>query len=78
MNIEDKWTRIAAAQLVGRTITKVRYMSQEEADDLGWYSRPVVMILSDGNVVFCSADDEGNNGGALFTNDKDQPVLPVI
>lgn len=72
------WTDIASKMLLGRKIVAVRYMSQEEADDMGWYQRPVVLQLDDGNIIYPSHDDEGNDAGALFTNDKDNPTLPVL
>ncbi len=72
------WTDIAKKQLLGRKITGVRYLSQEEADEMGWYHRPVVLQLDDGNIVYPSSDDEGNNGGVLFTNDVKNGVLPVM
>ena len=45
---------------------------------MGWYSRPVAFLLDNGVWIFPSADDEGNNGGALFTTDRNNSVLPVI
>jgi hypothetical protein len=75
---EKRWTDIASAQLLGRRIAYVRYMTDAEAKALGWYSRPVVLQLDDGNLIFPSQDDEGNGAGALFTNDDKQPVLPVL
>lgn len=76
--IEKKWAGIAAKQLLGRKIVNVRYMSKEEAEDMGWFSRPVVLQLDDGNILYPSADDEGNDGGAMFTNDKQNDILPVL
>lgn len=72
------WGDIAVKQFVGRKIVGARYLSQEEADEMGWYSRPVVLQLDDGNILYPSSDDEGNDGGALFTNDKENDVLPVL
>ena len=72
------WLKEAEEQLLGRKIVKVRYMTKEEAEDLGWYHRPVVMHLDNGNIIYCSCDDEGNNGGALFTTNEANPVLPVL
>ena len=46
-DVEKRWTEIAK-MLEGRTIVKVRYLSEEEADDLDWYCRPVVMFLDNG------------------------------
>jgi hypothetical protein len=72
------WLKEATKQLLGRKIVKVRYMTVDEMNDLGWYSRPVVMILDDGNIIYPSRDDEGNDGGALFTTNEANPVLPVL
>lgn len=75
---EELWTTIAKQQLEGRTIVAVRYMSIEEMEQLGWTNRSVMLQLDDGNLVWPSMDDEGNNAGVLFTNDQKQPVLPVL
>ena len=77
-NIETRWTNEARRPLEGRRIVKVRYMTAAEAESLGWGVRAVVMQLDDGNLIYPSADDEGNDAGALFTNNERQPVLPVI
>ena len=76
-DVEKRWTEIAR-MLEGRTIVKVRYLSEKEADDLDWYCRPVVMLLDNGEYIFPMADDEGNNGGALATSYDDHGLLPVI
>ena len=76
--IEERWTKVAADMLVGRKIVRVRYMTVPEMEDMGWYSRCVVMILDDGNIIYPSKDDEGNDAGSIFTMDKNNPVLPVI
>ena len=74
----EEWTKTAEKQLLGRKIVKVRYMSKEEAEDMDWSSRPVVLQLDDGNIIYPSKDDEGNDGGALFTNNEEEPILPVL
>lgn len=76
--IENRWVKTARDQLQGRRIVHVRYMRHEEADSLGWHSRPVVLVLDDGNLIYPAADDEGNDGGAFYTNNEQNPVLPVI
>jgi len=73
-----KWGDIARKMLLNRKIVGVRYLLDEEMEMLGWDERCVVLILDDGNMIFPSCDDEGNRAGALFTNNSDQPVLPVI
>lgn len=77
-DLNKHWTDIAKAQLLGRKIVDVRYMTVEESEDMGWFSQPVVFELDDGNLIYPSADDEGNDGGALFTNNQANPVLPVM
>jgi len=72
------WTDIAKQQLLNRKIVDVRYLSEEEAENLGWTQRSVVMVLDDGNMIYPSSDDEGNDAGALFTCNSDQPTLPVM
>ena len=78
MDYAKQWTEVASSLLLNRKIVKVRYMNQSEADEMGWYSRPVAFLLDNGVWIFPSADDEGNNGGALFTTDRNNSVLPVI
>ena len=62
----DHWTSEARNILYGRTITDLRYMTEEEARQWAWYERPLVLVLDDGTELFPSRDDEGNGGGALF------------
>lgn len=77
-DIEKRWTKTAKDLLLGRKIVNVRYLTELERNDLGWYSRCVVIQLDDGNLIYPSRDDEGNGAGSLFTNNKNNSVLPVI
>jgi hypothetical protein len=46
---------------------------------LGWSSRSIVIHFTDGTVIFPSADDEGNNAGALFGMNKEGDLtFPVL
>ena len=83
---EQRWLRYAAEKLKGRKIDEVRYLTASEANDMGWFSRPLVMFLDNGTILFPSRDDEGHDGGALFgqeispnnhTTDLTFPVLGV-
>ena len=76
--IEQKWAKVASDMLVGRKIVIVRYMSEDERASMGWSNRPIVLQLDDGNMLYPSSDDEGNDAGAIFTNSEKHPVLPVI
>jgi len=71
------WTEYASEHLLGRKITRVEYLSDEEANDSMWYSKPVVFQLDNGDWVYPMRDDEGNDGGALVVGDKTLPVLSV-
>jgi hypothetical protein len=73
-----RWTKICQKNLVGKKIIQVRYMNQKELDDLGWDQTPLVIFFNDGSYMFPSQDDEGNDGGSLFTSFKDLPTIPVI
>jgi|TARA_R110000803_G_C11708863_1_gene286611 hypothetical protein len=75
----DIWTKLANKHLVGKTIVKVKWLSPKESQDfLGWSYQPCEIHLNDGTILTPSADDEGNNAGALFTTIKEIPVLPVF
>lgn len=76
--IETRWTLVAREQLLGKKIVAVRYMKPEEAERMGWNSRPVILMLEDETVIYAAADDEGNDGGALFTSNEAEPILPVL
>jgi len=67
---ETRWVKYAQKHLLGKKIVGVRYMTQKEANNVGWYSRCVVFQLDDGTILFPSRDDEGNDAGALFGQDQ--------
>jgi hypothetical protein len=72
----DKWNKISQDVLQGRTIVEVRYLNDEEMEDIGWDSRPICFILDNGVYCTLSSDDEGNNGGVLFYGSDG--VLPTL
>jgi len=64
--------------LVGQTITKVEYLSPKDTKELlDWDYQPCEIHLSNGTILTPSADDEGNNAGAIFTNIKGLEVIGV-
>ena len=73
-----QWKKAVADKLVGKTIKSVSFMTQSEADDWGWSKRPLQINLSDGHQLLISQDDEGNNGGSVFTTYEDLPTIPVL
>ena len=72
------WRNMVKDRLEGKCIKEVRYLNDEEMDDLGWDDKCLVIILNDGNWFFPSRDDEGNGAGALFTSWEDLFTIPVI
>ena len=76
---EWKWTQAAREALLGRKIIEVRWMTNKEAEAQYWLSRPVMLILDDGNWIAPMMDDEGNDGGALAATGKHEtwPVLDM-
>ena len=78
MTTTNKWNEACSKFLVGKTVDEVRYMTKDEAKDMDWYSRPLVIFFTDGSHMFSSSDDEGNDGGSLFTSDDDLPCIPVM
>jgi|TARA_R110000787_G_scaffold106310_6_gene213982 hypothetical protein len=80
--IETKWTELAKDNLVGCQILKVQYMSEKETDTMGWHKSPLCMLMSKPNGeqfwMYSSRDDEGNDGGALFTTIEDYDTIPTL
>ena len=78
MKIETRWNKKASSILLGKTITLVRYMSDDEQEDMGWYNKAIVIQLDNGIALFPTRDDEGNGPGALYTMYGILPIIPVI
>ena len=76
--LKQEWNKDISKHLVGKTIKEVRYLTEQEEKDMAWYSSSAVIIFTDGTHLIPSADDEGNDAGALFTNIKGLEVIPVI
>lgn len=77
-DIAKIWSDKASKALVGKTIVKVDYITNLDAKGMGWRGRSIALILNDGSVLFPSADDEGNEAGALFTTIEGLETIPVI
>lgn len=61
----DDWEEKANKLLAGRTITEIRYMTQEEVDAFGWRHAALILLLDDYSTLLIMADDEGNDAGAV-------------
>ena len=79
--MNNGFVNIAEKMLFGRRITGIKYMSTKEADEFGWYKRPIIIILDDGTEIYPQMDDEGNDGGALachFLNKKNERQVELF
>lgn len=64
------------ALLHGKIIHGVRWMTKGERDMMGWYSRPMVIMFTDGSLMYFQSDDEGNDGGAaIYQVDSKEHIL---
>ena len=62
-----------------KTVEKdVEFGSKKEMEHQGWHNQPVQILLDNGIWLTPTSDDEGNNGGAIHTNIKELPIIPVI
>ena len=78
-NKNKYWQDLVNKHLVGKYITKVQWLSPSESNRLmGGDYQPCELHLNDGTIITPSADDEGNNAGALFTNIQELPCCPVF
>lgn len=77
---EQRWVEYGKQHLLNRTIKKVRYMTAQEREELGWHSCAIVLELDNGTMLYPSADDEENGAGAMFGNDAkgNELTFPVI
>ena len=72
--ITKNWEGKISEKLVGRTIVKVEYLTQEQTDKNYWYKRPIALVLDDGNWLIPMADD----GGSIATSFKELDTIPVM
>jgi len=72
------WSKQANDRLAGKTIREARYLTEEEANNLGWEESALVIFFTDGSYIFPSSDDEGNRPGALYTSFENLPIIPVV
>jgi len=76
--VEQYWTDLIAKNLVGRKITKIEYLPENEMKDWDWYKRPISIQLDNHYWLIPMMDDEGNDGGAISTTFHDLGTIPVI
>ena len=70
------------SEIIGQKIVDIRPMTTEEYAEQGWdeprFNPVMVLVLSDGTVLFSSCDYEGNHGGALFGQRKDEGFVVYV
>jgi hypothetical protein len=76
--LEKKWEERISKHLIGRTITKVEYIGDDEMENNMWYKKPIAICLDNRDWLIPMADDEGNDGGAISTTFKELGTIPVI
>ena len=78
MEITKRWEDRCSAVFVGKTIKYVRYQYTCEIKNLGWSKKSLVIFFTDGSYIFPASDDEGNNGGSLFTSFEGTGGIPTL
>lgn len=68
----DKHLKQFGSYLNGKTIEKVTWLSDKDMEHMMWYKRPIVIHFTDGSFLIPQSDDEGNDGGAMYYQDKKQ------
>ena len=77
-NHKVQWLKKLQKFLVGKKITKIEYLDPKKSMNIyGWDYQPFEIHLEDGVILTPSADDEGNNAGAIFTNIQGFEVIGV-
>jgi len=74
------WEEIAKNILLGKRIVMVRYMTEAEIKETGFYNVGLVFELDDGTIFWPTSDNEGNNSGAIhYAKESDNNyVLPNL
>lgn len=78
IQLDNMWIKKIEKNLLNKKIIDVRVMSISETKNHGWHYRPIVITLDDGEMIYPSMDDEGNEAGAIFTTYEDLPTIPVM
>jgi uncharacterized protein YlaI len=82
-NMSDKqlrnyWIKKMKKLLLNQTIVKVDYVDDKGAEEMGLHNKPIQIKLSNGLWLTPMKDDEGNDGGAIHTNHKEEGVIPTL
>jgi hypothetical protein len=72
------WIKKMKKLLLNQTIVEVDYVDDKGAEEMGLDSKPIQIKLSNGLWLTPMKDDEGNDGGAIHTNHKEEGVIPTL
>ena len=76
--INSKEKKIIDKHIIGQKIKSVKWLTPKETEQyFGWHYQPVEIELENGVLLNPSADDEGNNGGAISTNIRNFETIYV-
>jgi len=73
-----KFSKKATKAFKGKTVEKIDYLTDEEAENMGWFRKAPVVTFTDGSYLIASSDPEGNDAGTLFTSNDDVATLGPI
>ena len=59
-------------KLKGKVISHVEFLSDKEMRELGWYNKPMLIVFTDGSFLIPMRDNEGNDGGCITYQNKDE------
>ena len=77
--LREYWGNLASNFLVGKTIRRVRYLTDREREDIAWDRSGLVIEFEDGHWILAMRDDEGNDAGAIWTSSQSElNIIPVI
>jgi hypothetical protein len=70
---KGKYVELAFGGLAGKTVARVRTLTNAELDDLIWHDGEVGLVIefTDGSYAIVSKDDEGNGAGTLILGEYD-------
>jgi hypothetical protein len=78
-DIREHWGNLASNFLVGKTIRRVRYLNDQEREDIAWNKSALIIEFTDGHWLIPMRDDEGNDAGSLWTSSQSKlNVIPTI
>ena len=72
--------KFKVGELVGKKITSVGYMTEEEARNVGYDFRPLIMFLDEEEWIFPCSNKTNIDGGALFgaSESGEELTFPVL